>query len=377
MKLTGPCDLLRELVAIPSPSGSEGPIADFVCALLTERGIHVERLEHTVLARVGSGRGPRLLLNSHLDTVGVGQNWTRDPYAAVWEEQRLYGRGANDAKASAAAMLWTMLELAGDATQIGGEVWLALTAQEETTNAGMGAALARLGPPPGAIAGAIDGAITGEPTGLEVVRAQSGLAVLVAEWTGRSCHAAHVGRVEHENALLLAARELAASAPYLALPEIHPLLGKSTLVATILRSGERHNVVPDRAEAIFDGRLAPPYGAADALALLQARMPRARITARSERLRPIETPEEHPFVQAALRAAERARAVGSSTLSDMALLQGVPAVKCGPGESARSHTADEFVLRAEVEAGARFYRRFVPAALEALASPRRKATVQA
>jgi acetylornithine deacetylase len=352
--------LLRELVLVPSVSGAEDQLADFVVQRLRALGLETERTGNTVLARLGRGKGPRLLLNSHLDTVPVGNGWTRDPHREDWRDGRLYGRGANDAKASVAAMIAALGELAQSPRALQGEAWLALTACEETTNAGMAAALERLGSP--------DGAVTGEPTGLEVVRAQSGLAVLTAEWRGRACHAAHVARVEHDNALLAGARELANCAPYVEVGREHPLLGKSTLVATVFESGARHNVVPDRAQATFDGRLAPPYAADDGVRALAQRMPTAHVAVRSARLQPIETAEDHPLVRAALAVAGRTSAIGSSTLSDMALLQGVPCVKCGPGETARSHTPDEFVLQSEVEAGAAFYARFVPVALEALAT---------
>jgi acetylornithine deacetylase len=136
----------------------------------------------------------------------------------------------------------------------------------------------------------------------------------------------------------------------------------------MLHAGERHNVVPDRALATFDARLAPPHRAEEVAELLGARLRGARVSVRSARLRPIETAEDHPLIRAALACAGKSRAVGSSTLSDMALLQGVPCVKCGPGETARSHTPDEFVLRSELEAGVAFYRAVVPAALEALAT---------
>jgi acetylornithine deacetylase len=356
-----PAPLLAGLVAIESPSGGEGAIADHVLELLRSWKIDVERSGHTLVATLSRGAGPRLLLNSHLDTVPAGAGWTDDPYAATWRGERLVGRGANDAKASVAAMLCTLRALAEAPRSLPrGTLQLALTESEETTNAGMAKALELAGKP--------DGAVTGEPTGLQVVRAQSGLAVLAAEWHGRSCHAAHVARVDHDNALLAAAADLARAAPWLALAGEHPLLGPSTIATTVFRAGERHNVVPDRAEALFDARLSPLHSAEDAAALLRERMPRARVTVRSSRLAPFETPADHPLVRAALRAAGRTDAIGSSTLSDMALLQGVPAVKCGPGETARSHTPDEFVLRGELEAGAAFYTRMVPLALEALGS---------
>jgi acetylornithine deacetylase len=356
-------ELLRDLVALASASGQEGEAAAFAADLLARGGLEVERLGHSVVARLDLGPGPRLLLNTHLDTVPVGEGWTRTALGGEWEDGRLYGRGANDAKASVAAMATTLLALARDrslARGLRGQLVLALTACEETTNAGMGDVLAHLGPP--------DGAVTGEPTGLEVVRAQAGLAVLRAEWSGRGCHAAHVARVPHENALLRACAEIRGAGPYKELGQAHPLLGPSTVTPTVLHAGERHNVVPDRAEALFDCRLAPPADARQALALLERLLPSAQVTIRSERLKPVETAADHPLVRAALAAAGRDEAVGSSTMSDMALLQGVPAIKCGPGQSARSHTPDEYVLRSELEAGCVFYLSLVPLALEALAA---------
>ncbi|HKE01797.1 MAG TPA: M20/M25/M40 family metallo-hydrolase [Planctomycetota bacterium] len=351
-------DCLRELVSIRSVSGSEAAVAGFCADRLRAAGLDVERVGDNVLARIARGRGPRVLFNTHLDTVPAGDGWTRDPFEARWDGDRLYGRGANDAKASVAAMIDAFSRLASE--RFAGELWLALTACEETTNAGMAAVLERVERP--------DAAVTGEPTGLRVVRAQSGLAVLIAEWSGRSCHAAHVARVDHRNALLAASAELAALAPYVALPEAHPLLGPSTIVPTKLTSGERHNVVPDRAECVFDARLAPPYAPSDAAAALAEKLPSAKVTVKSGRLLPVETPESHPLVRAALRCAGRGSAVGSSTMSDMALLRGVPAVKCGPGETERSHVPDEYVLESELEAGAAFYRELAPAALEAMAA---------
>ena len=357
-----PAALLCELVACASPSGREGEIATLAAERLARGGLDVERLGDTVVARLAFGPGPRLLMNSHLDTVPIGEGWTRATLGNGWEDGRLYGRGANDAKASVAAMMCALLDLARAPSRshgASGEILLALTACEETTNAGMEQALARLGLP--------DGAVTGEPTGLAVVRAQSGLAVLRAEWSGRSCHAAHVARAPHDSALLRAVAEIGSVGDYLTLGDPHPLLGPSTLTPTVLHAGERHNVVPDRAEALFDCRLAPPNSAREAQALLQARLPSARVEIRSARLAAVETQDEHPLVQAALAAAGKPRAIGSATMSDMALLAGAPAVKCGPGETVRSHTPDEFVLRSEVEAGRDFYLSFAPAALAALA----------
>lgn len=356
-----PAGLLSELVSIPSPSGEEARVARHVCARLETAGIAHELVGDSVVARVGarSAGAPRLLLVSHLDTVPVGEGWSGDPYDGTWRDGRLVARGANDAKASCVAMLTAAASVAREGG-LAGELIVALNACEETSSAGMQAVLARIGLP--------DAAVVGEPTGLRVVRAQAGLAVLVAEWSGRACHAANVARVDHVNALFVAATELAEIEPWNALPGEHPLLGATTIVPTVMHAGTRHNVVPDRAEVTFDARVTPDRDASACVDWLERHLPHATIRVRSERLRPVETPADHPLVVAALEASGTEEAIGSSTLSDMALLAGVPAVKCGPGESARSHVADEFVTETELLAGCAFYHDVARAALARLAA---------
>ncbi|MEX1026278.1 MAG: M20/M25/M40 family metallo-hydrolase [Planctomycetota bacterium] len=342
--------LLAELVRIPSTSGNESSLADYVLAWLGARGVDAVRLGDNVVAEIARGRGARLMLNSHLDTVPASDGWLDDPFDVEWRDGRLVGLGANDAKASGAAMLAALVDVAneGAAGSFRGTLQLVLTACEETTNRGMGEVLDALGRP--------DMAVTGEPTGLAVVRTQAGLGVLRAVWEGRSCHAAHALTVDHENALLAAARALADWEPAWCLGAPHALIGPTTIVPTTFVAGERRNVVPSRAEAVFDVRLAPPTTARDAADALARRLPTARIEILSERLPPVETPADHPLVLAALRATGDAAAIGSPTLSDMALLAGVPAIKCGPGETRRSHTPNEFVTRDELSAAHAVYR---------------------
>lgn len=362
----GPEALLSDLVAIPSPSSAEGASADFLEASARAAGLDTERVGDSLLCAVGRGK-PHVLFNTHHDTVPVGAGWHGDPHDGTWRsvdgERTLVARGANDAKASVAAMLTAAAGFAREGRRApSGTLLLAITACEETSNQGMTSVLARL-----AERGlAPHGGVTGEPTGLEVVRAQSGLCVMEAVWGGKACHAAHVARVGHVNALLAAARSLAPFPDYFELQGRHPLLGVSTLVATVLHAGERHNAVPDRAVALFDGRIAPPHTSADCAALLTARLPGVEVRVKSDRLRAVETSEDHPLVTAALKATGRPHPIGSSTMSDMALLAGLPAVKCGPGETARSHTANEFVRARELLAGCAAYTALIPLALEAL-----------
>jgi len=359
-RLDDPLALLSALVAVRSVSGEEEELADAVVAWATAAGLAAERVHSSVVVRVGrAGPGrPRLLYNSHLDTVPLGSGWTGDPLDPTWRDGRLCARGANDAKASGAAMLCAAHALRE--ADLAGELVVALNSHEETSNRGMQHGLEHLGRPAAAV--------TGEPTGLEVVRAQGGLVVLEARWRGRSCHAAHVARVDYASALQAAASAIAAAPSHLELEGEHPLLGKSTIAPTLLRAGERHNVVPDEALLVLDGRVAPPHDADDCLAAVRAALPDADVTVRSARLGAVETAADHPLVVAALDAARKPAAIGSSTLSDMALLPGVPAVKCGPGETLRSHTPNEFVLRDEVLAGTRFYTELAPRALADLAA---------
>ena len=156
--------------------------------------------------------------------------------------------------------------------------------------------------------------------------------------------------------MLQACQDLAKLPTYMTPGAEHELLGNSTLVATALKSGERHNKIPDSAEALFDARLVPPTNSAACVAELQRYLTFAEVRVRSERLQAVDTAASNPLVLAALAATGNSEAIGSTTLSDMALLQGVPAVKCGPGETARSHTPNEFLLTSELENGLHFYK---------------------
>jgi acetylornithine deacetylase len=340
-----PESLLSKLVAIPSYSGSEEAIAAFLTEHLQACGLKVQNHNGNLIIDVVGDPGPTLMLASHLDTVKAGESWLADPFAGNWQHDRLIGLGANDAKASVVAMCCAAIDMAK--TSFHGTLRIALVVEEETSNAGMADVLAAFGNP--------DLAVIGEPTGLEVVRVQAGLGVLHATWLGHSCHAAHAALVEHDNALLKACKELAKLPACHSFPDNHALLNPTTVVAAVLQAGDRHNRVPDRAFATFDVRLTPPDNAADVVDWLQLQLPRAQIKIASDRLRPIETPADHPLVLAALEVAGRKQAIASNTMSDMALLQEVPVIKCGPGESDRSHTPNEFITRAELAAGVNFY----------------------
>jgi acetylornithine deacetylase len=346
-------ELHRELVGIRSVSGEEERIAGWVEEWLTRRGIAVERIGNSVLAHVGDVTRPSLLLNSHLDTVPPSGGWSQDPFTVLFEpsEGRIVGLGANDAKASVAAMMSAVSSFAERSPRRG--VWLALVEGEETKGIGTQAVLAELSRRGAPIAGAV----FGEPTSLDVAIAQKGLIILELEASGTACHAAHAARLGATNALRVLARDLVALEA-LDLGSEHPQLGRTTLEPTQASAGVAHNVVPAHARAVLDLRTTPELSPEEIVERVRA-VVASTVQVRSARLLPTAIDPADPLVRAALRARPEAELYGSPTLSDMAFAQGIPAIKVGPGVTERSHSADEFVLESELIAGEAFYRRLI------------------
>lgn len=341
--------LHRRLVGIRSPSGEEAEIADALAGILAAHGVAAQRLGNSLLAV--AGEGPLLLFDSHLDTVPPAAGWTLDPWTVTVRDGRVIGLGSNDAKASVVAMTAAFLDVAASALPFA--VALALAEGEETSGRGTAAVLAELaarGTSPAA-------AVIGEPTGLDLAVAQKGLLVLELVARGDACHAAHAAALGARNAVCELARELAALEG-LDLGPAHAELGRATLEPTVLRAGEAHNALPGEATALLDVRTTPAVPAAEIVARVRARTG-GEVRVRSDRFQPCATPVAAGLVEAARRVNPAARLFGSATLSDMAQLVGVPAIKCGPGRSERSHTPDEWVEEEEILAGVRFYRGLV------------------
>jgi acetylornithine deacetylase len=343
-----PAELITLLVGTPSISGGEGPLADLVQDLVATQGFKVQRLGDNLWFSFGKQGGPRLLLNSHLDTVPPCAGWEGDPFTPVWHGARLQGLGANDAKGCVAAILLAAFELSK--LELNGEVVVALTAEEETGGKGITTILDRLGP--------LDGAAVGEPTGLRICAAQRGLLVLKCTARGHSGHVANAQMLGAENAIHKAARDIGRVAA-MEFP-IHPLLGSQKAQATLIQGGLRHNQVPDACEFFIDLRTGPEQDH-DALAADFQRQLESEVVIHSKRYLPKHTDPAHPIVRAALQAAGKAGPVGSATTSDWALLGDIPTVKVGPGDTFRSHSPNEYLTLPELEAGAAFYARLVPA----------------
>lgn len=320
--------LHRDLVSIPSVSGSEEAISDFVEALLPP----CERLENTLIA--SKGEGPILVLNSHLDTVPVQPGWTADPWTVRIEGDRVIGLGANDAKASVAAMIAAFLE----SEPFGFQLILVLAEGEETLGIGTQKAVAHLK----ASNRIPTMAVIGEPTALQSGIGQYGLAILRLAAKGQACHAAHAHALGIENPIFRLAEHLSTIGKM--------SFGDSSVQPTVLMGAGANNQVPAEASAVLDVRLSPGTTAEAIRALLPG-----DVDILSDRLISYAQPEN---AMNFLKIAPEPHFV-SRTMSDQVWFQGIPAIKIGPGQTERSHTVDEFVYQHEVLDGLGTYRQMI------------------
>jgi acetylornithine deacetylase len=337
--------LLRELVAIPSISGSEGPAAALVESRARQLGLDVVRDETSVRVSTGDeASGRTLALVSHLDVVPPGDGWTRDPFAPAIEGGRLYGRGSGDAKASVSAMFHALADVAMRGGPKRGRLMAIFSYGEETRHATMPEAVQR--------AGRLDAALVGEPTNLQLAVAQRGLMMidLIAHGTQR-----HAGYAESgtPNAITALAADLV-QLDGIVSERGHPVLGFTIVTPTMLEAGVSRNVTPATAKAVLDVRSTPAWTHDELEAALRERLS-SEVIVTSKRLVPCETPPDSMLLGVARAVAPNAAPYGSPTCSDWCFLRHLDAIKVGPGTSRRSHTPDEAVDLAEVTAARAFY----------------------
>ncbi|MGH2488689.1 MAG: M20/M25/M40 family metallo-hydrolase [Candidatus Limnocylindria bacterium] len=340
--------LLSDLVAIPSVSGTEAALAEFVEQTARGWGLDVVRDDTCVRIEVsGAGPGASLAMVSHLDTVPAGAGWTRDPFTPLIEGNRLYGRGSGDAKASVAAMLLAAHDLAERGRPDAGRVLVVLGYGEETKHTSMEQAVDRIGQ--------VDAAVIGEPTNLDVAVAQRGLMMVDLVAKGDQGHAAYAsGNGESVvNAAVVLARDLVKLGSLFS-ERLHPVLGAVTATPTMLEAGVSRNVTPPVARAILDVRSTPAWTHAEIAERLRESLT-SEVVVTSQRLVPCETPDGSRLLVAAGRVRPESKQFGSPTCSDWVFLRHTDAIKCGPGTSRRSHTADEYVDLPELGAARAFY----------------------
>ena len=327
-------ELLKRLIATPSVSRDEQAAADIMQQQMHDWGLSPRRIGNNLLAYgTIDAQKPTLLLCAHIDTVKPVSTWTRDPFAPTIEGDRLYGLGANDCGGGLVSLLQVYRLLQGLPLAYN-LVYLASCEEEVSGAGGFSLALPELPP--------ISVAIVGEPTGMQPATAEKGLMVIDGVARGKSGHAA---RNEGGNAIYEALDDLVWLRDY-RFRKVSPLLGATKLSVTVVQSGTQHNVVPDECRFVIDVRTNEYYKNEYLFSFLQKHMKKCELKARSFRLSSSHIADSHPLVQRCL--ALGMTPYGSPTLSDQALMP-FPSLKLGPGESSRSHTADEFVCISEIE----------------------------
>ena len=326
-------DLLKGMIAIPSFSREEKEVADFLQRQWEKAGHTVNRMGNNLwLSTTVDASKPTILLNSHIDTVRPVAGWTKDPfYPDDAEDDVIYGLGANDAGASVVS-LYTVFTLLSKREQPCNLVYLASAEEEISGKNGIERVLPLLP--------AISFAVVGEPTGMAPAIAEKGLMVLNCTATGTAGHAA---REEGVNAITLALGDVEWFNTF-RFPCQSDLLGPVKMSVTQIQAGTQHNVIPDRCTFVVDVRSNEFYSNEELLRQIREHV-RCEVVPRSTRLNASFIALSHPFVQRAIMLGKQP--FGSPTMSDQALMP-FPSVKIGPGDSSRSHCADEYIHPSEI-----------------------------
>ena len=328
-------ELLKALIETPSVSRNEDDAANLLAGYLEKWQLPYGREGNNLWVGCPDWQNyrPTVMLNAHIDTVKPVSTWTRDPFKATQEGDIIYGLGSNDCGGGLVSLLQTyriMLKKPRNYNIL----WVASAEEEVSGKDGFSRVLSRL--PNIAVA------IVGEPTGMQPAIAEKGLMVVDGYADGVSGHAA---RNEGVNAIYEALDDLVWLRDY-KFSKVSPLLGETKMTVTVVEAGTQHNVIPDSLHFVIDIRTNEYYQNEFLFEFLRKKMKRCRLEARSFRLHSSSIAESHPLVQRCKTMGMKP--FGSPTLSDQALMP-FPSFKLGPGDSARSHSADEFIRISEIE----------------------------
>lgn len=338
-------ELLKELIAIPSFSKEEEGTAGAIENFFAERNIKTQRKKNNVWALNKHFDKSKLtiLLNSHHDTVKPNAGYTRSPFLPEVNGDKLYGLGSNDAGASLVSLIAAFVSFY-EKENLKYNIILAATAEEEISGKnGIECVLPELPP--------ISFAIVGEPTQLQMAIAEKGLLVLDCTAIGKAGHAA---RDEGDNAIYKALEDIDWIKNY-QFPKVSETLGPVKMSVTIINAKGQHNVVPAKCEFVVDVRTTDAYTNEELCELIKKNIS-SDVVARSMRLRPSSIENDHILLMASKKLG--IKTFGSPTLSDQALMN-LPSVKIGPGDSARSHSADEYIGLGEIREGLEVYSRLL------------------
>ncbi|MBK9383136.1 MAG: M20 family metallo-hydrolase [Chitinophagaceae bacterium] len=335
-------ELLKELIATPSFSKEEDQTAGILCRFLGNKDIVHTRVGNNVFAlnKHFDEKKSTILLNSHHDTVKPNPQYSKDPYYPSIEEGKLFGLGSNDAGGCLVSLIAVFL-LFYNKQDLKYNLILAATAEEEISGSGGIEYTLPYLPK-------IDFAIVGEPTQMQMAVAERGLMVLDCIAHGKAGHAA---RNEGENAIYKAMKDIEWFSTY-QFNRVSELLGASKMSVTVIETENKaHNVVPALCKFVVDTRINELYSFEEVIDIIKANV-QCEVMPRSTRLRSTSIALDHPLVKAGLNLGSAY--YGSPTTSDKALMP-FPALKMGPGDSARSHTANEYIYIDEIKKGIELY----------------------
>ncbi|RAI91358.1 M20 family metallo-hydrolase [Algoriphagus yeomjeoni] len=332
--------LLKQLIEIPSYSREESSTAEVLEEFFTARDIEVHKSGNNIWAFTApfDKSKPTIWLNSHHDTVKPNAGYTKDPFHAITQDGKLFGLGSNDAGGPLVCLMAAFTHFYEE--DLPYNLIMIASAEEEISGKnGIASVIDQLPP--------CDLAIVGEPTLMEMAVAEKGLMVIDAKVYGKAGHAA---REEGVNSIYLALDDLQKIKDF-EFQKVSQFLGKTKVSATVIHAGEQHNVVPDLCEFVLDVRVTDAYSLEEALEELKSNLSAALIP-RSLRLQSSHVPEGHLILKVGEQL--ELKTYGSPTLSDQALIP-YPSVKIGPGDSARSHSADEYIYLNEIQKGIEGY----------------------
>ncbi len=330
-------ELLKELIQTPSFSGEEQKASLLVQDWLKTFGVKFSTSGNNIVAynQNFDEKKQTVLLNSHLDTVKPNKGYTRNPFLPETADGKLFGLGSNDAGGPLVSLLSTFVWFYSR-NDLKYNLIMAATAEEESSGPhGLNSLLEELP--------AIDFAVIGEPTGMQMAIAEKGLLVIDGYAAGKAGHAAHENT---DNAIYHALDDINLIRNF-QFSKISPMLGRVKMTVTQIEAGEQHNVVPATCHFVVYVRVNDKYTNREIFEALDT-MTKSRLIPRSFNLNSSSIPEKHPFVQAGLKQGRQT--YGSPTLSDQSVLS-CPSLKMGPGDSTRSHSADEFIFLNEISEG--------------------------
>lgn len=334
-------NLLKQLIQTPSLSYKEDEAASVIRNFLKNKGVEYNSLMNNTWCcnQSWDDSKPVILLNSHIDTVKPVDGWTADPFGAVTDNGKLIGLGSNDAGGPLVSLLATFLYFK-DKKDLPFNLIFAATAEEECSGPNGVALLNKQ-------LNKVDFAIVGEPTQMNLAVAEKGLLVIDCVVKGKAGHAA---RNEGVNSIYLALKEIDKIQHY-KFSKVSPVLGEVKMTVTQIEAGFQHNVVPDTCKFVIDVRTNECYNNTEIIEIIQDLLTCEAIP-RSKRLNSSGISLDHPFVKKAVELG--IECYGSPTLSDQSLMT-YTSVKMGPGDSARSHTANEYILLNEIKQGIEGY----------------------